>query len=51
MIAVNNLVKILVRDELRLSLMTHLLVSLLGRFEHGVEDSPEAFGDRRVVAR
>jgi len=51
MIPINYLVKVLVRAELGLSLMTHLLVSLRGRFKHGVEDSPEAFGDRRVVAR
>ena len=51
MIPVNYLVKVLVRDELRLRLMTHLLVSLWGRFKHGVEDSSEAFGNRWVVAR
>ena len=51
MIPVYYLVKVLVRDELRLRLMTHLLVSLWGRFKHGVEDSSEAFGNRWVVAR
>jgi len=51
MIPVHYLVKVLVRDELGLSLMAHLLVSLRGRFEHGIEDSSEAFGYRWVVVR
>lgn len=51
MIPVNYLVKVLVRDQLRLSLMARLLIPLWGRFEHGVEDSSETFGYRGVVAR
>ena len=51
MIPVNYLVKVLVRDQLWLSLMASLLIPLRGRFEHGVEDSSETFGYRWVVAR
>ena len=51
MIPVNYLVKVLVRDQLRLSLMARLLIPLWGRFEHGVKDSSETFGYRGVVAR
>ena len=51
MIPVNYLVKVLVRDQLWLSLMASLLIPLRGRFEHGVEDSSETFGYRGVVAR